>query len=276
MHFCYVDEAGDAERFGVDLPDQPPVFALVGMTVPSSQQKSLIWDFLQLKKEFEPRLARVRLSELIRVEVKGSSIRRDLRSHNRNTRRAAIGKLERTLRLVEEHGCQLLGKVVVKCVDQPIVDATVYPRAVSDLAASFESLLAASNDPGVMILDSRTKVKNAGNVHRITTQRFKSGGDLLPHLAEAPLFGHSDTHVPLQIVDVIASGIVFPAACLQYCGDLDWNTHVRSEYGALKERFGRRLQALEYRFVDRDGVRRGGFQVEDRVARRGTHLLFRD
>lgn len=89
------------------------------------------------------------------------------------------------------------------------------------------------------------------------------------------MFGHSDSRVPLQIADIIASALVFPIACSVYCSTYDWNAHVRPEYLSLRDRFGSRLQGLEYRYVASDGRRSGGFEVEDRIARQPSHLLLR-
>lgn len=276
MHLCYMDESGHTSEISPAQPDQPPVFVLVGVSVPLARAKELTWGFLQLKKEFEPRLQRVRLSELITFELKGSSIRRDIRGRSRRTSRRALGQLDKTLRLLEKCGCQIMGKIVTKTVGPLRSDDSVYPPAVRDIAESFESLCAASASNGLMILDSRTKHKNMGNVNGITSQRFRSGGDPFPHLVEAPLLGHSDLHVPLQLVDIVASGLVFPIACAVYCASYDWNAHVRPEYLALREQFGARLQQLEYRYVDANGNRRGGFQIEDPIGRQPVHLLMRD
>lgn len=256
------------------------MFVLVGMTVEERAARSLIWDFLQLKKEFNPTLRQrgVQLSDVITAEIKGSKLRKDLRKDrgSRNVRRRAFGMLDKTLGLLEQHNCQLVGKIVVKPVDVPYRDTPVYSDAIARMAASFEAQLAAARTNGLMILDARTKVKNAPSVQGVTTRRFRSGGDPLSHLVESPVFGHSDTHVALQVADIIASGILFPIACSQYCSELDWNVHPHPRYQEVKDRFGERVQRLEYRYTDADGAKRGGFQVLDPTQGRPTHLMFRD
>lgn len=280
MHLCYVDESGSAETYTRDHPSSSPVFVLVGVSVAAVKQKSLSMDFLKLKKEFEPQLRKegVRLTDNIRFEVKGSTLRADLRrgSGARNRRRRAIGFVDKTLGLLEQHGCRLMGKVIVKIEAREYRDSEIYPRAVADLAVTFNSQLGASMTQGVMILDARTKSKNEGNVHTITTRRFRTGGDPLGNLIEAPLFGHSDTHIPLQIADIVASAVIFPSACITFCGDDEWSDHHCDRYAEVRERFGQRVARLEHRYVDDEGIMRGGFQVIDPVERRPTHLLFRD
>ncbi len=247
------------------------------MTVPSSQINALTWDYLHLKKQFNPSLEKVQLSELIQFEMKGSSLRRDLRKAGRNNRRRATHILDEVFSLLEKHNCQLVGKVIVKEVDvESRGDKKIYSHTIAQLAESFEAQLSAANTNGMMVLDARTKVKNTPSTLGITTRRFRTGGGDYPSLVESPVFGHSDTHVPLQIVDLVASAVVFPIACIEYCSHLHWNAHPNPNHRAVKERYGPKLQALEYRYINGDGLKRGGFQVIDPISSRPTHLMFRD
>ena len=45
------------------------------------------------------------------------------------------------------------------------------------------------------------------------------------------MFGHSDSHVALQVADILASAVLFPAACSAYCQALTWNQHIHPGYG---------------------------------------------
>lgn len=280
MQICYVDESGDAEPLRTGLRESPPVFVLVGMTVPSQHLKSLGWDYLQLKKEFNPTFASLRLSELVEAEVKGAKLRKDIRKDrgSRNIRRRAFGYIDSTFDLLEKYSCQLVGRILVKRPDDANAasDRVTYSSSIAELATTFQAQLAAARTQGLMVLDARTKIKNAPSAHGITTRRFRSGGDSYPNLVESPVFGHSDTHIQLQIVDIVASAVVFPVACQVFCSEHTWNAHPHANYAKIKDRFGSRLQQLEYRYTDGDGQRRGGFQVVDPVSRRPTHLLFRD
>jgi hypothetical protein len=253
---------------------------IAGITVPSAQQKSLTMGFLRLKKEFEPQLrsSDKQLSDLITFEVKGSRLRKDIArtDRGRKTRRRALGFIDKTIRLLEAHSCRIIGKVLVKVDGRILADKKEYPKAVQELAVSFNSQASVDRTDAIMILDSRTKVKNEGNVHAITTRRFRSGGDVYPQMSEAPLFGHSDTHVPLQIADLLASAVVFPLACLAFTSDDPANVHRHANYQSIKDQFGERLARLEHRYVHDSGAVRGGFQVVDPVQKRPTHLLFRD
>lgn len=64
------------------------------------------------------------------------------------------------------------------------------------------------------------------------------------------MFGHSDSHVALQVADILASAVLFPAACSAYCQALTWNQHIHPGYDQIRAQFGPRLKALQYRYFD--------------------------
>jgi hypothetical protein len=275
VRFCYIDEAGNAGVYDEGDPTSTPVFVVAGVSVDAAAVADLTRAYLRLKAKFEPSLSRRPLSELIGREVKGASLRRDIRGEgSRDTRRRAFGFLDKTLRLLEARGAKLFGRVLVKRAGEVYSPASTYPSAVAIMAETFSHGLAESGENGLMVLDSQTKVKNEGNVHTITTRRFRHGGGAFPELLESPVFGHSDTHPILQIADIVASGLVYPAACAAY-GRLDGSTpHLSPAYSLVRARFGRRLGELEYVYANEDGARRGGFHVIDREERRAGRLLF--
>ena len=167
------------------------------------------------------------------------------------------------------------GRVLVKCPGEVYSPASTYPSAVAVMAETFSRELSELGASGLMVLDSQTKVKNEGNVHTITTRRSRHGGGAFPELLESPLFGHSDTHPVLQIADIVASGLVYPAACAAYA-DPDGSTpHLSPAYGLVRDAFGPRLARLEYVYANDEGARRGGFHVVDRCGRRSGRLLFK-
>ncbi|GAA1875909.1 DUF3800 domain-containing protein [Williamsia serinedens] len=274
MLLCYIDESGDEQQ--LRTPSDPPVLALGGLVVDHERAKSLIWDFLQIKKRFNPTLAEpgVKLSDVIRFEVKGSDIRKDVRSGSRRRRRRAYGFLDDVLRLLESTSVTILAEVHVKGATP--LSRWVYSDAVAAMAAQFEAQLRAAEVPGMMILDAHTKHKNVPSVHHVTTKRFKTGGDAFPHLLEAPLFGHSDSHVVLQIADILVSALQFPMACAAYSSSLIHNIHLNDEFSSLRARYGTRLQLLEHRYLDADGRRAGGVRVIDHLNRQPSLALFRD
>jgi hypothetical protein len=273
MLIAYLDESGDEQP--LRTPDDPPVLVIGGVIVDDAHAKNLAWRFLQLKKEFNDSLSKddVRLSDIIRFEVKGSNLRHDIRSATRRNRRRAYRFLDSVVTLLTEEHASIIGEIYVKG-EQPL-NKWVYPEAVAAIADRFDHQLESHKTNGLMIMDARTKSKNTPSVHRITTGRFKSGGGRMSNLVESPTFGHSDSHVSLQIADVVASALLFPMACTAFCSCLIHNIHLNGEYAALRERYAPKLKALEYRYIE-DGKRCGGIRVIDRMNNQPTRALYKD
>lgn len=237
---------------------------------------ALTWDFIAFKKQYRPVLCKAgKLSEVIRTEIKGTDIRQNLRSSGRNRRRMAHGMLDKLLTMLERHDCRVLAKICVKSEGSANDEAAMYGSSIASLCATVEDYAAArGGGQGVVILDSRTKSKNVDNVHCVTTRKLRAGGDMLPHLAESPVFGHSDTHIGLQIADLLVSALLFPAACATYAEDLVWNAHCHPAYAAVRDRHFQRVRALQHRYQSRTGKWTGGIIVSDRRHRKSARALF--
>lgn len=274
MEFCYIDESGSAELLTVDRPDATPLFVLGGLIVPAERQRGLIWDFLQLKKTFRPNLRKSQLSDVIRQEVKGSDLRSDMRSESRDRRRGATRFTNKVFDLVVSHDCRLIARVIVKQPEVETSDVKIYTSSMSWLATTFNAYAASRNREGFLILDSRTKSKNAPSVAGITTQKYKVGGDPFPHIPEVPVFGHSDTHVGLQLIDIIASAAIFPASCAAFCTGLVGNSHNHARYQDVRNEFGPRLRDAQFRYRDetRD-MWRGGIYANGHGNIRTTEIF---
>lgn len=260
MDICYVDESGSCELLLPSAPNSSPVLVILGLIVPSGRMKDLVWDFLKVKKRFNPSLNKGQLSAVISAEMKGGNLRGDIRKGSHRQSRRAVQILDAVLELVEKHQCKVLGRVVVKDENEVLDDSIVYGSAVSWICHNFHAYLEAEPyGAGLVILDSRSQRSNTPNSDRITTKKFASGGDTLSKLAEVPVFGHSVSHVGLQIIDIIASAIAFPSACAAYCEHLDWNDHAHPAYEQIRDRFGERLEQLQWRYFDNArGYWRGG------------------
>ncbi|WTB90142.1 DUF3800 domain-containing protein [Streptomyces cellulosae] len=273
---CYIDEAGNGQTLDPSRPDAPPVLVVGGFTVHDSCIKQLTWDFLTVKKTYRPQLGRARhLSEVIHTEVKGADVRKDIRVGNRDRRRAATLLVDSVLGLLERYNARVLARVWVKQEGHTVNETGVYSTSVGSLTETFQAQLLDSHSRGVMILDSRTKSKNAPNVHCVTTRKYRAGGDLLKGVIESPVFGHSDTHTLLQLADLVVSSLLFPIACHAYLGDVTWNVHCDDAYRPLQEEFGERLKKLQFRYQDPSGKWRGGIVVSDRRTAQPSSLMFR-
>lgn len=274
MHLCYIDEAGNGQTLDPATPDAPPALVIGGFTVDRTHLKSLTWDFLEVKKQFRPQLRRLPyLSDVIRTEIKGSDVRRDLRAGNRNARRAAMLLIDALLDILERYDARVVARVWVKEEGRAIDETGVYSSSISALTENFQQQLAHEHSRGMLVLDSRTKVKNAPNVHCVTTRKYRSGGDDYRGIIESPVFGHSDTHTLLQLADLVVSSMLFPIACQTYSSDLAWNVHCDGAYEPLRERIGQRLRKLQFRWRDPVGKWKGGVVVSDRRFGRSAGLM---
>lgn len=243
MLLCYLDESGD--EAGVESPESSPLLVIGGIIVDADKASGLIHDFLHLKAKFFPRLAGEgnRLLDRVRFEVKGSSLRKQLRnSKNRNARRFVLTFLGDFLDLIDKYDVLVVGEVRVKTGSDLSVNA--YALAVAAIARRLELLLGAEGAEGLMVLDSRTKHKNVVSVHSLTTRRFKQTGDAFPHLVDSPVFGHSDSHVLLQVADILTSGLLFPMHAKLFSNPMGDNIHMSADYQILNEQFGARLATM--------------------------------
>ena len=114
MRICYVDESGDGRRPNPDFPDVPPALVICGLVLESDAVPDLTRDFLHEKKRFHPRKAGSGPLDGVLNEVKGSDIRRDIRSGSRRRNRAAIGFLDRTTDLLSKYDVGIIGRVWIK------------------------------------------------------------------------------------------------------------------------------------------------------------------
>jgi hypothetical protein len=272
---CYLDEAGNTGVYERVEPTSTPAFVLAGIAVDARRIDRLLMDYLALKATYDPAIKDRLLSDVIQHEIKGARIRRALRSEgSRHTARRAVMFLDQVLRLLEAGGCRIMGRVLVKREGEEYSPSATYPSAVAELAETFNDELAAARTGGLMVLDAQTKVKNEGNVHTITTRRYRRGGNAYPQLVESPVFGHSDTHVILQLADLVASALIYPAAIAAYLPSVPGDPHRSPEYRMILEAFGARLANMEWRFVDAKGRTRGGVRVIDRTGRAPSRDLF--
>ncbi|MCK7625782.1 DUF3800 domain-containing protein [Streptomyces sp. RS10V-4] len=258
------------------MSDSVPVMVVGGFTVPEEQMAALVEDFIGLKKRFLPELrALPSVTQVIHHEIKGETLRRRFRREPRNPKRMAHGFLDKLLTILERRECTVLARIWVKQDGVRNDEAAMYAASVSTLCATFEHYLAERSDSGIAVLDSRNPHDNMGNVHCVTTQRFGAGGDPLPHLPESPVFGHSNTHVGLQIADLLVSAVLAPAAAVTYAGDLgDVNVHCHPGYAKVRERHCPRLGKLQHRYRTAAGKWAGGVVVSDARGRQSGRKLF--
>jgi hypothetical protein len=277
LFLSYIDEAGNGQTLDPRCAQAPPLMVIGGVIVPHDRLRALTIDFIAMKKKFDPALARLpQLSDVIRAELKGSNVRQNLRSHRRNARRRGYGIVDHLVAMLERHQCRVLARIWVKEEGVGVNEAAMYGSSVAALCENVDRYVASQSrqERAMMILDIRTRHKDVGNVHCITTRKYRKGGDVLPAIAESPVLGHSDTLVGLQVADLLVSSLLFPAACAAYAEDLEWNAHCHPEYAEVRERYMPRIAGLQYRYRTETGKWTGGVVVSDRRRRRPGADLF--
>lgn len=275
MKICYIDEAGDGRQPSARNQGIPPVLAICGLVVESRRIGDLTRAFLDTKARFHPGKAGLLPLDGILCEVKGSDVRRDIRSGSRRKKRAAMGFLDEILKLLDNHDAGLIGRVWIKGPHTVSNEQSMYIFSIQDIGRHFQHDLAREKTTGIIICDSRSKAQNANVAHSMFTRMFKRSGNDYPELAETPVFGHSDNHAGLQLADLVTSALVFPIACRTYCQGIVTGAHVNPNYDDLKRRYGRLLQRRQVRYRTANGRWVGGLMVSDPVNEKSSAHMFR-
>ncbi len=277
MKILYLDEAGDLKS----LPATPtsntdqPVFVLGGILVGYARLDSLTNDFLHLKRRFFPRLNYRSASQLDAVlpEIKGVDLRRNTLG-NRNLRRHTFGFLDKMFDLLEANNVAMTARIWIKPLAHTLRSTSIYTASVQRLYDVYDHYLTTQEDYGLCLLDSRTKGLNVPVAHSIFTQKFKTSPKY-PRIVELPGFVHSDNHAGIQLADILCSALLASIAGQTYCSGHVHNIHADPGYALMKQRYGVRLKALQYRYPDATGKWRGGITVSDGIAQRSSALMFR-
>lgn len=287
MYICYIDESGCTGVLPASNSPIQPIFTLNALAINQRHIASLTWDLIHTKERFFPNLwknlypdARGRTASILdwmTVELKGSDLRTRIRNPgNRNSLRQTHGVLNQILAIIEKYDIKLFGRIWVKGIGAPVDGNSIYTYSVQDICKSFNAYLASVDDVGVIISDSRTKVKNSPVQQSVVTLKYmQPGGDKLPRVLETPTFGHSENHAGLQLADLICSAFIFPMASYAYCLGAVTSVHVDASYSVLSRNYGARLRNLQYRYQDSaTGRWLGGLRVNDGIAQKHGGYLF--
>lgn len=232
--------------------------------------------WIGLKKRFFPGLCSRHGGEWDwqTAEVKGTDLRRAVRSADRRERRATFGFIDRTLDLLERFDCTYSARVWIKEPGTAFGGRAVYTSSVQFLCRQFERVLDAQADVGIVIADSRSPAPNVNVSHSVFTQKFGALGDPYPRILEVPVFGHSDNHSALQLVDILASALLTPISCWYFLNGKFQNDHVHPSYEGLAKRYCHRLKSLQ---LNSRGLptTETGLVISDPVGRKGQMHLFR-
>lgn len=274
MQIAYVDDAGDVQTVPRPQTSVPPVLAFGGVVIPGDGLVQVTRDFLALKRRFfGGRMTSPHLLDHALVEVKGAELRTMVREGHRQRRRA-LQFLHGLVELLEGNNARIFGRVWIKQIGIPLDGRAVNTFSIQSMCQTFQHLLEARDDAGLMVIDSSSPGINAMVSHSIFTQRFRAAGDEYSRLVEMPTFGHSENHAGLQIADILSSGLIAPIASATYCVGYMTGVHVHPRYAEIKSRYARRLRLIQHRYQDAKGAWRGGFMVSNPLGQRhGGHLF---
>ena len=275
MYLCYVDEAGCTGKLPSSTSSIQPIFAIVGILVKEDHVKNLTMDFLHLKKRFYPGElpSNSKFMDWVKLEIKGKDLRKSIRTGGRNEKRHALNVMGSTLKLLEDYNVKIVGRLYVKGIDEEIKGNAMYAAAVQSISTYFHHYTKSQGEKGLILLDSRLKHQNENVSHSVFTQKFKSSGDEYPSLIETPVFAHSDNHACIQLADLICSAFLYPLGTYAYCEGHVTNVHVSEKYEIIRDKFGVRLKALQYRYrANKKWL--GGIVVNDKISKKTGKLLF--
>lgn len=279
MQLCYIDESGDTGAFTLDNVNSQPVFLLTALFMPQERLAAVTRAVIALKQRHFPNLKPEgeHWHDWLRVEVKGSELRRFIREGGKRKRRLALWFMSQILSVLEHNDCKIVSRIFVKGVGEEFDGTSVYASAVQRIITAFDNYIGERKDKGVAILDSRNKNKNAPLAHSLFTWNFSSHGHEYDRLAELPLFGHSENHAMIQLADWVSSAFLFPMTSYAYCLEHEVAClHIDKAYAAIQKMFGQRLKALQYRYALADGSKRGGIYVQGKSAKLNPLQLFGD
>lgn len=251
---------------------------IAGVVIPEKELRDLTHDWIELKARFNPDIRRVASKgwlDAILHDLKGTKIRRGFRaSGTRRQRKHAIGLIDGTLKLLERHDAQIVGRVWVKELDGANDAMALYQSSLQFICGAFHSQIP-TRERGLVVVDSQTYWHNHRLAHSVFTQRF---GSKPKHekLADMPVFGHSDNHAGLQIADLLCSAVLAPVASAVYAGAYsEWNSHCDSGFLDIRDRFGPRLEALTFSWQnDWIGRKSPSLVVNDPIRKRASALMW--
>lgn len=275
MQILYVDESGCTGRLPLDSDRIQPLLCIVGIVLPQPEVDSFTRAWINLKRRFFPDLLppRARLLDWQLVEVKGSELRKAIRSESRRSRRHAFGFLDHSIDILREHNARVIARLWIKTPGAAFNGRSTYTFSVQAMCRCFHRYLQQIDDHGLVIADSRLPDPNSQVSHSIFTQKLKQDGDAFPRILEPPVFGHSDNHAGLQMTDILASAFFFPAFG-QFCfAGRVLSIHLHPQYELIARRYASAIQEMQLCIGSGAEIERG-IVVSNSFTRRGAKHFF--
>lgn len=268
VSICYLDETGCTGVLPNATAPIQPVFVLSALLVDQSHVRLLTQEFVKLKVQYYPaKFAALKHDlEAMRIEIKGSDLKKDLRGANtKNAQQTAERFLDDLIKLIKKVDGKIVSRIWVKGIGHAFDGKSIYSMTTQKIAKLFQNYLEDREQAGLIIADFRDPRANSIVSHAVFTQMYKRGkkGNAYKAMIEAPLFGISDNHAGLQIVDILSSALICPIATYVYCTGFVNNVHVTELDKLILTRYRKRLRSLEYKSLAGQ-KKHYGFSVSDR------------
>ena len=293
MYFCYIDESGDSSTLVKHVNDSNPFFVLTGLIIHQDKLIKLTRDFIAIKKQFYPNLKPKRISTIdseesiesnfldgILAEVKGSTLRGQIRDNKKAPKQTAIGFVDQCLKLLERNDVKILGSTLIKDFDRKNRDDIFYGNSIIYFGTHFNAFLSEHKQSGIIIADSRKTNQNYRTSHTFFTQRHQfHRGNKFPHILESVTYGHSHNFAMLQLTDIVCSAILFPMYAFSYGGyvleQVHNNVHISENFREVHFRFAKRIREMQYKYQNDEGRWIGGIRsVDNTPLGRKNKVLF--
>jgi len=279
MYILYFDEAGCTGKLPSITSPIAPVLVITGLIIKADFLPYITRDFMNLKKKYFFKLLsesqKAHNSNWIKLELKGSDLRKILAKTSRNKRRPITSFFNDFFKMLNRYECRIVSRVYIKGIGADFKGASVYGSSIQYFYGAFQNYLEQKGSQGIIIGDSRSANQNSQVAHSIFSKKMSASGDDFSKIIEMPTFSHSENSAGLQIADLLASGLLCPIAIETFCKGHINSIHIR-DYSAVKSEFLDPVMNLQYRYKDASQKRTlGGIIVSNSLTDLPPASLFK-
>ncbi|WP_228028217.1 DUF3800 domain-containing protein [Chitinibacter fontanus] len=244
MHICYIDEAGCPGYLPANNTEIQPVLIIAGLALPKEALDSIGRQFIKIKQQYLYGESRPNSRhEDALNELKGAELRRAIREGIKAEADKAHKLAHQLLETLIAHGAELYGQVIIKVTDDKFNGTRLYAEAMMRIAKNYHQLLDKELSNGLIVADFRGSEIN-GKVAQPISLAMWEQKNTFPRFELPPTFGNSNSHVGLQIADIIISTLLMPLALAKFYEQIPESKHKRSDDLQHFKRYQKRLKAL--------------------------------
>lgn len=244
MHICYIDEAGCPGYLPANNTEIQPILIIAGLALPKEALDSIGRQFIKIKQQYlygetKPNF---RHQDVLN-ELKGADLRKDIREGIKAKADKAHKLAHQILEILVTHGAELYGQVIIKVPDDKFDGTRLYADAMMRIAKDYHQLLDKELSNGLIVADFRESEIN-GKVSQPISLAMWEQKNTFPRFELPPTFGNSNSHVGLQIADIIISTLLMPLALAKFGEYIPEGVHKKSGDLLNFKRYEKRLKRL--------------------------------